>query len=432
MNIGSYMVERLAEISTIALNIYFFYRTLETKRVVSAQILAGAIFVLIRMAYYGLGFSYRPYFSVVAGIVYAGFMFYGKFKTHVIWALIPVVLDGIVDAAIISLYLLFPNTSSTQVDSPGLTRIIIIIVSKATLFVTFYLITRKIDKSHIILWRDCILLLTFPIGCWIMLEFVFQYSSTPTTEGMSLPLLAAGSIVLFLMMASVIALYNRITVNGKELAQSKLQLRTAEMTQDHISQINDMYAQLSSIRHDLKNHFSAIAGYLKSKDYNALEQYICNLVGADMAMDTTEYVRHPVLNALICSRMATAKDANIGFIVDIVLPENLPVTDVDLCILVSNILDNAFEANERAFEPRFIKLWTRVVDSYWVIACRNSTCEQGKFRATGSLKSTKVAEGVHGIGTRQIRQIAEKTGGFVTYRHENYEFSTLVTIKLLP
>jgi len=270
-------------------------------------------------------------------------------------------------------------------------------------------------------------LLIVPIGCWVMLEVVFNGIDAHPIA-MSETLLAAGCIVLLMIVASVIVLYNRITADSKELAHSKLQLRTAEMTQDHIDQINEMYSTMSTIRHDLRNHFSAISGFLGAKDYAAIEKYLAELT--DFDMETQEYVKHPGLNALISSRVAVAQTANIDFSVSLTLPEELSITDVDLCILVSNILDNAFESNAKATEPRYINLCTRVVNSYWVIACRNATREQGRFRAAGSLKSTKEADGVHGIGTKQIQKISEKYGGFVTYRHENYEFTTLVTVKM--
>ncbi|GLC79278.1 GHKL domain-containing protein [Lacrimispora brassicae] len=425
MNISLFIVERFAEISTIALHIYFLYRTLDAKVGRKKQIIAGAIFIGIRMAYYILGFPYRRYFSVAAGIIYASFVFKGKFRSYGIWTIIPVVLDGIVETAIISLYLLLPNTFSEQVDSFGLVRIAMIFTARITLFIVYYFITRRVDKSHTMNWRDCFPLLIVSTGCWVLLELIFQFNKALISTS---PLLASGNIILLLVMASVISLYNWLTVNGKELAQSKLQLRTAEMTQDHISQIQDIYLKLSAVRHDLNGHFSAISGYLNAKDYNALEQYIGNLTGFDIG--TQEYAKHPVLNALINSKAKIAQNLNMNFTAHIEMPDNLPISDVELCILVSNVLDNAFEANKKAVEPHFIDLCTRVVNSYWVIACRNATYKKGRFRAAGSLKSTKEDTGIHGIGTKQIQNIAEESGGFVTYRHENYEFTTLVMIKL--
>lgn len=425
MSIAPWIAERFAEISTILLHIFFLHRTLSPKGGVRKQLLLGFIFACMRMIYYALGFGFRPYFSVLTAIFYASLALVGDIKSYTIWSIILVALDGIVDATVINLYLLFPNTHASLVMEPGPIRIMIILITKIVLFAVYYFITRKVDKEHEIRWRDSITLIIVPVGCWILLEIVFQFGDMLSN---SLPLLASGGIVLLLTMVSVVVLYNRITADGKELAQSKLQLRTAEMTQDHIVQINSMYGELSSIRHDLHNHFAAISGYLNAKDYGALKQYVEGLI--DIEMDTPEYSKHPVLNILISSRMAMAQNLNIDFTSNIILPDQIPITDVDLCILVSNMLDNSIEANEKSAMPRFINLYARIENAYWVVGCRNSTYNQGRFRAVGSLKSTKETAGIHGIGTKQIQKIAEKTGGFVTYRHENYQFSTLAMIKM--
>jgi len=427
MNIGLIIVEKFSEISTVALHIYFLYRTLEAQGGTSKQLLTGSIFLCVCMAYYTSGCGYRPYFSVIAGIIYACFTFIGQLRVYFVWTIFLIAVEGIVDACFLSLYLLFPNTNSGHVNEFGIIRIIIIIAAKTTLFIVYTQSTRKINKSTPMTWRDCFSLLVFIVGCWVHLELVFQHSAK-TYDITQHFLLAACSIALLLMMTTVVALYNRLIANGKELAQSKLNLITAGLTQEHIIQINDIYTKLSTIRHDLKGHFSAIAGYLNAKDYSALERYIGSLTEFESGVH--EYVKHPVVNALLSSKLAMAKEANIDFLIKIEMPDNLPITDVDLCILISNILDNAFEATRNSDAPQFINFHTRVVSSYWVIVCHNTTRTYDNFRATGSLKSTKDATDLHGIGTKQIQQIAENYGGFVTYSHEKKEFKTLVTIRL--
>ena len=426
MNIIWFFVERLAEISTIVLNVFFFYRTMYPKIDINKQVIAGVIFLIVRMAYYNLGFSYRPYFTVIVSIVYACIVFEGKLRTYAIRTVLAVVMDGISDALVAGVFLLIPDTSISLIGVPGVQRTIIIVAAKLLLFAAYYITAKKVDKNDTIDILDSALLMSVPLGCWVLLEVFFKYSSKlPGTEAW--PMIAAGSCSLLLILICTVVLYSRITVNGKELAHSKLQLHMSQMTQEHIEQINTLYRQLSAIRHDLHSHFSAIAGYLNAEDYASLKEYINNLTNIDM--EITEYIKHPVLNALISSRLAMASKENIDFTTNIIMPEQLPISDVDLCILVSNILDNAFDANRKAFEPHFISLTAQPHNAYWVIACRNAVREKGNFRSSGCIKSTKDS-GIHGIGTRQIKEIAEKTGGFVTYRHKDYEFSTLVMLKM--
>ena len=427
MNIVAFIVERFAELSTIIFSMFFLYRVLDTKISIKKQIIVGTVFICASMFYFYMNLGYNPYFSLFTGLIYAQIVFAGKFRTNLFWNMIAIVMDGVVDASVISVFLLLPDASIAQAGLPGIERTVIILVSKSILLLLYYIITLRVDKSDLIQGLDSIFLFLIPVGCWTMLELQFKYGNELASD-ISQPLFAVGSITLFVIITSVVITYNRITSYFKEAARSKIHLRIAETTQEHIGQINDLYMQLSAVRHDLHNHFSAISGYIKAKEYERLEEYVGNLT--DITASAAEHVPHPVLNSLIGAKITMAQAAGIQFTTDIVLPEKLPIHDVDLCILFSNILDNAFEANQNAFEPRFIHLNTRIVNSYWVIACRNATRKKGRFRSSGSLKSTKPAIGVHGIGTREIKAIAESTGGFVTYRYENQEFCTLVTLKL--
>lgn len=78
----------------------------------------------------------------------------------------------------------------------------------------------------------------------------------------------------------------------------------------------------------------------------------------------------------------------------------------------------------------FFAVFCGIVDAVMISIYRLFPNKLVRFRSTGHLKSTKERAEVRGIGTGQIQKTAERHWGFVTYRRENYEFTTLVTIKL--
>ena len=426
MNTVWVFVERFSEIVTIILNLFFLYRVMDVKVQRKTQVVATVAFIIVRMLYYGFDFPYRPYFAVLAATIYAYFIFAGRLRRYVVWNVLAVVIDGIIDIAVVSAYLLLPKASIEIISTPGIERAIIVVVAKILLCISYYFATIKVDKNRKMSNEDFLLVLLIPIGCWTLLEVLFNHSSNLAMESESV--LAEASIALLIILLSVIVLYNRITTNEKELARTKLQLRMSEMTEDHVAQVRSLYTQLSSVRHDLNGHFSSILGYVNSNDYDAIKEYISSLI--DVGVDVLEHTDNNILNVLISTRASIAETHKIEFTSSIMLPEKMPINDVDLCILVSNILDNAFDAAQAAYEPRFINLNMRVVNSYWVIACRNSVRSRGNLRTSGNIESSKAVSELHGIGTKQIRDIAEKTGGFVTYKHENHEFTTLAMIKL--
>lgn len=427
MNILWCGVERFAEISTVLLNIYFLYRTLETKISVKKQVIAATVFIAVRMIYYVLFFEFRPYFAVFAAIIYACFVFEGRFRIYIVWNVVAVVIDGIVDATVASAYLLLPHASIDMIATPGIDRTIIVVIAKSFLFISYYFVTQKVDKQNKLSDSGFALALLIPVGCWLLLEVLFEYSRG-LSKTMAQMTLTVGSFALLLIIISAIILYNRVTSDGKELARSKLQLRMVEVTQNHIAQVKMLYAQLSSVRHDLNNHFSAILGYANENQYDELKEYVRKLI--DMDIKIAGHTNHPVIDILINTRSELAAEKGIDFETNFIFPNPLPIDDVDLCILIGNMLDNAFEASAESASPRYVNITARVVNSYWTLACRNSVQNKGSYRSSCSMNSTKTTPDMHGIGTRQIQTIAEKTGGFVSFKHDGYDFSTLVMLKL--
>jgi hypothetical protein len=427
MNAAWFAVERFAEIATVALNIYFMYMIMDAKVALKNQIVAACVFVFAQMLYFWHGFGFRPYFAVLCSIAYACYVFAGDVRQYAVWSVLAVVIDGVVDIAVLSVYLLFSNASVELASGQGADRAAVVLSAKALLFLAYRFVARGVDKSNRIKGRDCALMLLVPIGCWMLLEALMKFGvALPRADAQ--PMLAVSGFALLMIIVSVVILYNRISLDGKELVRAKLQLRVYELTQEHVSQVKSLHAQLSSVRHDLHNHFSAIHGLIAAKKYGALDEYVAKLV--DIGADILDYCDHPAINALVSSRASAANAEGIKFEASLMFPESLPIGDVDLCILVGNILDNAFEAGKAACEPRFINLSARVVNSYWAVACRNSVREKGAYRSFGSIVSTKDNSGMHGIGTRQISAIAEKTGGFVTYRRKEHVFSTLAMLKM--
>lgn len=59
------------------------------------------------------------------------------------------------------------------------------------------------------------------------------------------------------------------------------------------------------------------------------------------------YTENFLVNAILSGRLGPAGNAGIRIECEVRVPENLPIADADLCMLLSNLLDNAVEACER-------------------------------------------------------------------------------------
>ena len=138
---------------------------------------------------------------------------------------------------------------------------------------------------------------------------------------------------------------------------------------------------------------------------------------------------HAALNALLNYYAEAAHQHEIRLRVIAVLPATLPISDVDLCNIVGNILDNAITAClDIPRTERYIRLSISCPnDVRFGIVASNSF--NGKVKMDGDRYLSSHSNG-SGIGLASIRTAAERHGGTVSFRHEGKEFITGVVIPM--
>lgn len=109
--------------------------------------------------------------------------------------------------------------------------------------------------------------------------------------------------------------------------------------------------------------------------------------------------------------------------------KNTRANAVDLCIILSNALDNALEACAQIedVEERFVTLKITETPESLVISVVNPV-EKESVRRCLTFVSTKKDGANHGIGLKSIRSTAEKYRGEVLARCEQKRFTLLVRL----
>ena len=107
-----------------------------------------------------------------------------------------------------------------------------------------------------------------------------------------------------------------------------------------------------------------------------------------------------------------------------VVPANLSISDVDLCVIIGNLLDNAMEACEKQEETsgRFIRVFIGVLKKQLYISVMNSV--GGELKKEGKIHISTKNSGSHGFGLMRVDKIAEKNSGYVNRQNEPGVFAT--------
>ena len=131
------------------------------------------------------------------------------------------------------------------------------------------------------------------------------------------------------------------------------------------------------------------------------------------------------------SLLAGLKENGIQFLLKIFIPEELPVNQCDLGVVLGNALDNAIEATEKCNENnKNIEIAMGIKKQSLVLVIKNPYEGSLKQDKSGKLISTKNDFRRHGYGISSIQKVADKYGGDVIIETQDGKFVLTVMMNI--
>ena len=203
-----------------------------------------------------------------------------------------------------------------------------------------------------------------------------------------------------------------------------------DLIQKHCDEVRHIYYQMRGWRHDYHSHMQILKVHMAQAQYAKLGAYL-NKLEADLAtVDTVLKTGNVMLDAILNSKISLALSKNIAVDATAAAPEGLSVSEIDLCVIISNLLDNATEACLRlpAEAERRIRIYVDVFNAYLYVSVTNTMPGKLEKGAYPSHKRVSVAQ--HGFGLMRIDTITAKYGGYVNRQHEDGVFVTEVMLPI--
>lgn len=201
-----------------------------------------------------------------------------------------------------------------------------------------------------------------------------------------------------------------------------------ELIDTHYQEVENMYRQMRGWRHDYRNHIQTIKALAENGDMEAVMQYLDGLELDLNTVDTVIKTGNAMADAILNSKISLARSKNIEVHVDAHIPVKLKMSELDLCVILGNLFDNAIEASMKLPEGgRMIRIYMDMKNTQLYISFTNFTAEK-KMKKEGNLfRSTKGAG--HGFGLARIDAIVERQEGYISRNSEDGAFTTEI---LLP
>ena len=179
-------------------------------------------------------------------------------------------------------------------------------------------------------------------------------------------------------------------------------------------------------RHDYRNHIQNMKNRIDG-DQGELEQYLDELADDLTQTDTSIQTGNVMADAVLNSKLSVAEQKSIQLNVKAHIPKGIEMTDVEMCSVLGNLLDNAIEACEKLpCDKRFLRVYIDKFKGQFYLSVQNSS--PSIQRDKGIFRTTKA--GTHGFGLFRIDRIAKKYGGYVNRQYEEGVFATELLLPL--
>ena len=178
----------------------------------------------------------------------------------------------------------------------------------------------------------------------------------------------------------------------------------------YVEEAKTRYDETKSFRHDIRNHIAVVKNLLQSGKLEEAVSYMEDMDDMAEKMSFPCSTNNPVVDILVGNKMGIAKSMGIDVDCSLLLPYPCCLRDIDICIILSNALDNAIQAVKGldAGMEKYIHVSGRIQGDFLMMEIENS------FQGKGAFKK--------GTGLSNVKKVAEKYGGAMSIETQENRF----------
>lgn len=210
--------------------------------------------------------------------------------------------------------------------------------------------------------------------------------------------------------------------NWKEMQEEQrgqeLVLNQISDMKKHIEEVEKLYRDIRSMRHDMGNHIQTLEHLVAHNNMDDATEYLEHLKNEWDEVSPEIKTGSPVIDVILIEKLREAKERQIRFLSDFHYPHNTKLNAFDLSVIMNNALNNCME-NVSGDDP-YISISSFRKNSIFMITIKNSFGGQLNFGDSDLPETTKYGR-EHGIGLNNIRRVARMYMGDISLEQGNEE-----------
>ena len=206
----------------------------------------------------------------------------------------------------------------------------------------------------------------------------------------------------FLGLASLFCIlfsYKKLQQNFRLSTEISLLEQQEHFLNQYVEEAKARYDRTKSFRHDIRNHIAVVKKLLQSEKLEEAVTYMEDMDDMAEKMSFPCSTNNPVVDILVGNKLEIAKSMGIDVGCSLLLPYPCSIKDIDICIVLSNALDNAIHAVKSldVGTEKYIRVSGRIQGDFLMMEIENSFQGKGVFKK--------------GTGLLNVNAVAEKYGG---------------------
>ena len=213
--------------------------------------------------------------------------------------------------------------------------------------------------------------------------------------------------------------YKKLLLSFRLSTELSLLEQKERSLNQYVEEAKSHYEKTKSFRHDIKNHITVVKELLQGGKTEEAIHYIGDMENIAGELLFPCGTNNPVVDILMGNKLGIAKSMGIDVCCSLLLPYPCGLRDIDLCIILSNGLDNAIHAcrTTDAGAQRYIRISGRIQGDFLMIEIENSYQGKDGFK--------------RGTGLSNIKTVAEKYNGAMSVKTQGNVF-VLHVLLIIP
>lgn len=400
-----------------------FFNTFFQKRNLHPLIIFIIWIAFYLLNYHGLTHIHNPYITLILNsfftILLCKSLYIGSAK-NIFFICVSSQTVAMFIEIIVSLLLSYLNYNQTGYNSVGS------LISKLLMLSLLHaIVIRKKQSAYneptLFYWS--ILFIT-TVSSIIIVWILFYFSMLPSM------ILIIATLSLLIINISHFIIYDKLSETTAIMLRNQIMQQQIDHYQTQFALQKAHNTDLQKERHNLKNQLISLRGFAMQNQTENIINFINKLLNEhEFGIATSIHCNNLLINTLLNSKTTLAQEHNILYSTDLNVPSSLPFDDVDLCVLIGNALDNAFDAAitsncqkpvvEISIHYKMECLYFHFTNSFSHTLCSDNTY---------FFRSTKHSSFKHGYGLQSIKSIIEKYNGTIEINTENSTFSLILLL----